>query len=397
MSVNTDTTVSTTETDTTVSTVENPTYHRFNICGYCGEFAKDHPYVTDCPWESNCYRDKFLVGSTDQRWDNLDLNELTGEVYGDFQDTDQYGFPIVEHGHVGDLTSDVEDTSYRASLDEPVDEEFSSSRSTDRWNVAYDSAADQRAVDAYRDKFPTEQTVTLDQYRKGVRPNANTTDVQRNVFHEGKSGFLTIQAYDEHVTELFQNKCLNVYTDKEGRLRVGSIALITVHNRGPVLEHEAYGYSVDARCVNERANCHAVMNSGVNPSRKEMEEFVVAVIRHGNNHAGKWFKERINKSSSRLNMGSIGYSKWTTPLVQPTYYKVHAENCDLSCDPNAATCAYSSTATSVVNSLPTSLVQQRLMIELIATANDNYLAMVTKIRRQDEQRSEVDRKFLASH
>jgi hypothetical protein len=50
-----------------------------------------------------------------------------------------------------------------------------------------------------------------------------------------------------------------------------------------------------------------------------MEDFTLAVIRHGNNHAAPWFTKR------------------------EAYYKVHTDTCDLNCDPDLATCTKSIT------------------------------------------------------
>lgn len=130
----------------------------------------------------------------------------------------------------------------------------------------------------------------------------------RNAYIEGADGFTSVKLLDEVLTQKYHARLLNVFADKQtNAVRIGSIRLST----------NADG-TKHAECV--RNDCIAKMDSvsltdlTYDEARFEMERFVLAIIRHGNNHAAKWFTER------------------------DTYYKLHEPACDGLCDPNQYHC-----------------------------------------------------------
>lgn len=142
---------------------------------------------------------------------------------------------------------------------------------------------------------------------KGVAPysspdaNDRGQDTQRNAYVEGFDGFLSLKLIDEDLTRKYHAHLYNVFTNKSGKVQVGSIQLT----------HNVDG-TVTAECVNRRLCAingkTARMTIRVNEAtRDEQEAFVWAILSHGNNHAAKWFREREG------------------------FYPLHKQGCDLKC------------------------------------------------------------------
>lgn len=263
---------------------EVPTINHSNTCGWCGQKASVHPIVSNVPGMS-CSRTLEEVGSTLTRNESEELGLDT------VVDLNAYGMPIIRYDG-----PEVQGTRTDSATRE--------GEVYDRWFTNPDASVDN--IDRYYDKFPEEQTVTLDQYRNGQRTSL-TAEQQRSVFIEGHDGFLTEKVYDVHLTELYHNRLLNIFTNKRGRVQIGSIELV-----------KCVDGSIDARCV--RNDCPGVLNTGTSElTRTEMEDFVLNIIRHGNNHAASWFVNRVQ----------FGHR---------TFYKVHTDECNLTCDPSVAYC-----------------------------------------------------------
>lgn len=140
--------------------------------------------------------------------------------------------------------------------------------------------------------------------------NTESVDKTRNVFLEGNDGFTSVELLNLDLTEKYQNRLLNVFADKNGRVRIGSI----------VITENADGTKT-ATCVRDDCRLSATTPSFVGLSesaiRSEMEKFTWAIVAHGNNHAAHWFRSK------------------------PTYHKVHRFNCDISrCSEDTHYCAY---------------------------------------------------------
>lgn len=247
---------------TLIDTHQSVSYNPDIICGDCGNFAKlhspkAHKYV--------CNRDRYEVGDTRaiRVSDSDDFDTLQGM---DVNDLNHYG-------------------------PDPW-------LNLDRWetNPEIPDGYDGR----YDDLDPSEQTVTYDQYKKGIRPKS-TIIPTTSAYVEGQSGYLIAEAYNPVLTERYAFKVLNAYRDKTGTQRVGSIALTTNTDQ-----------TITAHCV----KCNSVMTIDLLiAEREDMMEFTMSVIRHGNNHAAAWLRNR---------------SDW---------YKIHEPHCDLNtCDPNEAGC-----------------------------------------------------------
>lgn len=179
------------------------------------------------------------------------------------------------------------------------------------------------ALDTYRDEHPDEFTSALNWWSKdrsgtyapGTRQAVGNlpTNVYSSVkgtpvIIDGSVGFTSVQVFDPSVTERLNLKFFNYYVDSSsGDNRLG----------GLILTRD--GSTFRAKCVRNDWNTHRC-NSKVlsidttTADRDTMEAFTYAVIRHGNNHAAPWFTNRAS------------------------FYKVHAQDCDLTCDPKTATC-----------------------------------------------------------
>lgn len=186
---------------------------------------------------------------------------------------------------------------------------------TDDW---CDSQSELEAIDRYRDLDPQQQTHAVDWWYvkpgapiqhgvyatpKGPAPEV-TNDISvelRNAYVEGNDGFVSRHLLDEELTKKFHARILNTFVDGTGSIRIGSIRISRTVDGG-----------WNAKCV--RGTCSASLTAAPDVTRDNMEAFVAAVVRHGNNHAAKWFTER------------------------DTFYKVHADGCDLTCDSTDAHC-----------------------------------------------------------
>lgn len=128
--------------------------------------------------------------------------------------------------------------------------------------------------------------------------------------NKGKALMLDVpETFDAELTErLALRQYLNYYVDKNtGDTRLG----------GLVLSRE--GSIFRAKCVRNdwttnRCNAPILSIDTSTFDRDKAETFVLDLIRHSNNHAATWFTKRS------------------------TFYKVHHQDCDLLCDPNAAHC-----------------------------------------------------------
>lgn len=292
-------------TESTIELTFDPSYNPNIVCGICDRSANDHnalEWLTDpLTGQSlpSCFRTPEEVGSTDERYEVNDL--------GHYSPTDHLnGIPV---------TSYVGSTEVDTSLE-------------DRWHVAYDSAADQDAVDNYRDQNSDEFTsagpVTITKrngqvtHQKALQTSTErfADNATRNVFVDGTDGFMTVEVYNPTVTANYQAKLLNVFKNKRGHLQVGGVQftpVVSFQKDQPVPYHPMVK-TIEARCVQN--DCSAVMVAPAHQglTRDAMEAFTYACIRHGNNHAAKWFTSRS------------------------TFYKVHEDNCDLTCDAKAIKC-----------------------------------------------------------
>lgn len=134
-------------------------------------------------------------------------------------------------------------------------------------------------------------------YSRPTNAVIDYNDVNRNAFVEGFDGFSTTTVYDLTVTKRYHNKLVNAFINKANRLQVGSME--TVSQVTPT------GTNVHTRCV--QGYCPVETFLPVSATTESKQRFVAAILRHGNNHAASWFRER------------------------PSFYKVHHEACDLKC------------------------------------------------------------------
>lgn len=259
------------------------------VCGTCDIAMSYHPINNDfvtCERSQDTFPNTFTINTLERS--DYYLNTVTGEVM---------------------LVSDY--SGYADSNEEP-DEYVSADveiAAIDNWrDVTYD---------AYNKTWVS--TTTLEQHQKGYFTEAlidgegdakpyssqDEYDSDRNAYVEGHEGFIAKTYINELLTRKYHERLLNVFRDKRtGTMRIGGIAI------------ERQGDHIIASCVNSRCNAKLSINpSHPDLTREHMQQFVMDVIRHGNNHAANWFRSR------------------------DTYYKVHAAGCDIHrCDPNVPWC-----------------------------------------------------------
>lgn len=136
-------------------------------------------------------------------------------------------------------------------------------------------------------------TVTVDpktkekSYSKEQVTGEYVSTEDRNAFVEGNEGFLSIRLLDEVLTKKYHARLLNVYRDKQNFLRVGSVRVI------PLADGR-----IGARCVNDTCSGRLIIDPSI-ATRKDLEDFVYALVSHGNNHAAAWFKNRCDHNHQR--------------------------------------------------------------------------------------------------
>lgn len=196
-------------------------------------------------------------------------------------------------------------------------------------NNFYESDKDEEgdydyAADTYRDEHPEEFTSALNWWTGTKAPTAYRAGSRQavgnipNVVGESAKGspvyvdgylLTSVQVFDPEVTERYAlRSILNYYVDSNtGDTRLG----------GLILTRE--GSTFRAKCVrndwtSNQCSAPILKIDTATATREQMEDFTIAVIRHGNNHAAPWFTKRAS------------------------FYKVHTESCDLNCNPAEAKC-----------------------------------------------------------
>lgn len=125
---------------------------------------------------------------------------------------------------------------------------------------------------------------------KGFRHTLDelATDNRKTAFVEGQDGFSTEKLIDYHITALYAARFFNVYRGRvDGKLRIGN------------LRFEFSDTTVEAICFHR--NCdyrnkplgkRLSLTVSLDATREEQEDFVLACIRHGNNHGPDWIVNR---------------------------------------------------------------------------------------------------------
>lgn len=290
-------------------------------CGDCNEPATNHPVVINQGTEFEytvCNRTHDSIGNLDE-YRNVEAAVITGTDYDSIArpdyDTDNFAFEDYSGPQANDYSSGR--TEYYRNGDTKF--KYWAGRDDEYDYESYDSTWE--SVDRYVDRNPEEHTLATHWWvgstqfgktREGEYPmnhiaRTSTSPVSpepesRTVFVEGNDGYLTIQAYDYYLTELFHNRLLNFFKNKQGDYQVGSMRLDWQAVDGK-------GQFVKATCVKCKASATVITENLIDDTyeltREAMENFTLAVIQHGNNHAANWFVNR------------------------PTFYKVHASDCDL--------------------------------------------------------------------
>lgn len=115
---------------------------------------------------------------------------------------------------------------------------------------------------------------------------------------EELQAFATETLIDAQITENYQYRFFNIYPGRDGKLHIGLLTFATAPNGLPQVTCSQSG------CY-YRTHPHVMPAADPeNPTRKEMEDFIIACIRHGNNHGPSWYVNRQDFSF------------------------IHAENCD---------------------------------------------------------------------
>ena len=205
---------------------------------------------------------------------------------------DEDGFKQYCNRYAEDVTNPevdfVRTRNISLPLQDNVQPEFDNDNS-DQYHYE-DANAELEKLDRYHDRSPEEHTVTLEQYRQGYRSTPNLEPESRNTYIEGQEGFTSIKVLDDILTRKYHARLLNIFINKQGKRQIGSV----------VLQDNTDG-TRSAKCV----KCKGVLNFPTDPTRAQMEEFTYAIISHGNNHAAKWYRERVEKGHSYRYLPSI--------------------------------------------------------------------------------------------
>lgn len=261
------------------------------ICGNCGVASNYHPIHSEflvCPRTEDSFPNFYLTNTLERS--DYYQDTVTGAM---FLPNDYSGYGDVTNEEPDNYEStDVELTK----LDNWTDATYNPIAKT--WVGTTTLAQHLTGVD--------EALVKVDGSVSPYSKDSEVTNDDTTVYVEGQEGFIARTFINDLLTRKYHARLLNVFSDKRTKdLRVGSIRII-----------KCVDHMIEARCVN--GTCKSVMSINTDTAvRSEMEEFVLAIIRHGNNHAAEWFRSRN------------------------TFYKVHAPNCNLSqCDPNVPFCLH---------------------------------------------------------
>lgn len=184
--------------------------------------------------------------------------------------TKQYG--------LSDYALDPENESYVTTIADRLDRNN---------EVEYVSVLDQMDAE--------QQYATSDVYDEQVK----------NVYVEGE----LMQVVTLDATYALGDKAINRYTSKDGFIKVGSVEVRYFADGTPV-----------AKCV----RCNARLTYADSPmgERFAMEEFTLAIIRHGNNHAAKGYRFRDNNGVEQYVPRTI------TPIGVPVAWSIRSAEAD---------------------------------------------------------------------
>lgn len=126
------------------------------------------------------------------------------------------------------------------------------------------------------------------------------------VYVEGE--LMNVYALD--ATYALGDKAINRYTSKDGFIKVGSVEIRYFADGTPV-----------AKCVRCNARLTYAVVDG-SDERFAMEEFTLAIIRHGNNHAAKGYRFTDNNGVEHYVPRTI------TPIGQPVAWHIRNAEAD---------------------------------------------------------------------
>lgn len=269
-------------------TTTNPVAH----CSDCGYPCNAHPVVNSFEHCTNRFDNLDADGMYDVDYDLLTTENLY-HLEDNTHRTDEHGIPFIRYEGTG--------TDHDNNWWDEFAPDFA------REDVKVGSS-----LDRYIDREPDMVTVTIDQYRQGKRPKVEQPTDQRNAYVENEAGYLTVTVWDDTLTRLLHARMLNVFRSK-GQLRCGSMSV--THNADQTVTVTCVKCQTGHTFNYKHIEANVPVPYGVTPyMRSAMEEFTLAVIRHGNNHSAKWLRES---------------GRW---------YKIHTANCDHTCQPDDAAC-----------------------------------------------------------
>lgn len=242
-------------------------------CGACGHRLYSHPVsteFTDCQRSPEPTFGDYWVNPQNPS-EVFPYEDLTGNAAGitdlldnarEWEMDDLHAYHASEterYDHIVNSWSDQEPDTCTHAID--------------RWLIKSDGT---RVQAPYRERH----------LPKGFREDLDNlgTDKRRSAYVEGFDGYTTQQLIDFHLTTLYQQKLFNVYYGNvDLKLRVGGLRI------------ERSEETISATCYHQ-----ACYNSGkrntltvsAEATRREMEDFTLAVIRHGNNHGPSWYTTR---------------------------------------------------------------------------------------------------------
>lgn len=304
------------------------------VCGECDRMDYLHPF-TEYPF-CNRTAQQVASGIGTIFHDNQTTRRVLVSNVCDNADCDCHADPFFSHPEstyttVVDDTLELEGDTFKYEdyrLDGTIHEFFDGpgTREDEDYEDQYepDIWPSDETLDAYQDKYPDEMTSLLGE----PTPTHDYEPETRTAYIENEAG-TSEKLIDFQVTKNFHKKLLNIFIDKNQQIAVGSMRF-----------RRNTDQTVTATCV--QGYCNASVTTNSDYTREDMEKFIYACIGHGNNHSAKWMRERtVTTEVTRIFGDYYGPTVVTEPTE--TFYKVHARDCDLNCDPLAATCNHNAT------------------------------------------------------
>lgn len=288
-------------------------------CGRCSRPLTQHPFLVNelnDPYFYSCerfpdltsetvyfadddlvYNDAEVDPDTDEEWSTEFIPGFDYIALVDFEGNPRqslvFDAPDYSYNPADIFTDDVAHEREFNGLHDHYQKELRSLDSLERWSDNEPEFCT-IAIDRWRDrnhKFPYAEpktSVTLPSgtlYFPGSKVPLATERIQQVLTTDEQVHGFTSRVLESYIiTERYQNKFLNIFKGRDGNLHIGMLTI----------EYDQHSMPI-ATC--KHGDCRGRVFSfrshfAIPPTRQAMEDFILTLIRHGNNHGPDWYTGR---------------------------------------------------------------------------------------------------------